>query len=77
MRMTSRLNVVIVAVTAAVGLAAPAEADTRPRCPLAMLFICAALPSVPDLDHDIDLTKDPGGTDTAGGGSSEAPALQP
>lgn len=56
----SRFVVVVAAAGTAVSLAAPAQADTDgPRCPLAMFIICAALPSMPDLDHDVDLTKSP------------------
>jgi hypothetical protein len=52
---------------AAVGLSSPAHAGPTPgQCGLAMSFICAMIPALPELDHDIDLTQDPNGPNAAG-----------
>ena len=71
----SGFTAVLAAAVTAVGLAAPAQADTDgPRCPLAMFIICAALPSMPDLDHDVDLTKSSDVIDvTAATGGGDTP----
>jgi hypothetical protein len=57
---------IIVAVGASVlalGLAAPATADSPDGpCPLAATFLCSFLPIAPDLDHNIDLTRESGTT---------------
>ena len=37
-------------------LAAPAPAQPRPPCDLALSFICNMIPTAPDLDHDVDLS---------------------
>lgn len=58
-----------VAATAAtaIGLSSPAHAGpTRGQCGLAMSFICAMIPALPELDHDVDLTQDPNGPNAAG-----------
>ncbi|MUL65958.1 hypothetical protein BOO86_15890 [Mycobacterium sp. CBMA 234] len=75
MRPISRFAAVLAAAAVAVGLAAPAQADTDgPRCPLTMFIICAAIPSMPDLDHDVDLTKNSDVIDvTAAPGGGDAP----
>jgi hypothetical protein len=54
--------IVTVGVIAVVlGLAAPASADPGDDpCQLAVTFLCRFVPIAPDLDHDIDLTQDPG-----------------
>jgi hypothetical protein len=58
-----------VAVTAAastvlaVGLSVPSGADPGggPSCPGVLRVFCSAAPILPNLDHDVDLTKDPNG----------------
>ncbi|HME75610.1 MAG TPA: fibronectin-binding protein [Mycobacterium sp.] len=56
------------AVAAAIYLAAPASADPNVSpCGLAFVPFCALIPVLPDLDHDVDLTKDPGAVSGAGG----------
>jgi hypothetical protein len=46
---------------AALGLAAPAAADPADDpCQLAVSFLCRFVPMAPELDHDVDLTQDPG-----------------
>jgi hypothetical protein len=42
------------------GMAAPAGAAPGDPCQLAVTLLCRFVPIAPDLDHDIDLTKDPG-----------------
>jgi len=67
---TIALTVAAAAATwaAAVGLSAPAHAGPTPgQCGLAMSFICAMIPALPELDHDIDLTQDPNGPTAAPG----------
>jgi hypothetical protein len=57
-----RAIVIAIGATAvALGVAAPANAGPvgDDSCPLSMAFLCHFLPVAPDLDHDIDLTKDP------------------
>ncbi len=47
---------------ASVWLATPASADTPAnRCGAPLALICSLIPGLPDLDHDVDLTKDPSG----------------
>lgn len=54
------LAVAIGAAAMALGLAAPAGADTGDgQCPLAISILCRLVPIAPELDHDIDLTRDP------------------
>ena len=46
--------------------AAPASADPGNPCGLLASPLCALVPIQPNLDHDVDLTKDPNGlTDDA------------
>jgi hypothetical protein len=60
---TSTIHAVLVAVgltVAAVSLAAPASADpSGGPCGFLPNPLCAMLPVLPNLDHDVDLTKDP------------------
>jgi hypothetical protein len=66
--------------TAALGFAAPAGAEPGDNpCQFAATFLCKFVPMVPDLDHDIDLTQQPGTVDSepvpsqaAGGPSPDA-----
>ncbi len=47
-----------VAAAAALALAAPATADPgMPPCAGLLAAICNMVPTLPELDHDIDLTK--------------------
>lgn len=59
-----KMRVVIIAIgliAAAFGVAAPAGADPADDpCQLAVSFLCRFVPMAPDLDHDVDLTQDPG-----------------
>jgi hypothetical protein len=57
----------LVAVVSVVAIqpAAPANADAGMPCPLTMILFCSALPGLPNLDHDVDLTTDPDGLDGA------------
>jgi hypothetical protein len=54
--------IIAIGMAAAVfGAAAPARADSPDDpCQLAASFLCRFLPMAPDLDHNIDLTKEPG-----------------
>jgi hypothetical protein len=58
------MRAVIVAVgvlVAAFGMAAPAGADPGDDpCQLAVSFLCKFVPMAPDLDHNVDLSQDPG-----------------
>jgi hypothetical protein len=60
-RVKQTLQAIVVALGilgAQTAYAIPAAADpSDDPCPLAMFFICRMLPVAPDLDHDIDLTK--------------------
>jgi hypothetical protein len=60
-------KVVIVAIApiaVALGVAVPASADPGDDpCQLAVNFLCKFVPIAPDLDHDIDLTKNPADID--------------
>lgn len=52
--------VAVGATVAVVSLAAPASADpSGGPCGLPPNPFCALIPVLPDLDHDVDLTKDP------------------
>jgi hypothetical protein len=58
-----RKAAIIVVGTVATGLylAVPAGADPgSDPCGAAAVFVCRLVPSMPDLDHDVDLTQDPG-----------------
>lgn len=56
--------VAVAAIGMSLGVAAPAGADTDDDpCQLAVNFLCKFVPIAPDLDHDIDLTKNPGAID--------------
>jgi hypothetical protein len=56
--------VAVAAIGMSLGIAAPAGADTDDDpCQLAVNFLCKFVPMAPDLDHDIDLTKNPGAID--------------
>ncbi|MDT5100899.1 MAG: hypothetical protein QOC76_4636 [Mycobacterium sp.] len=47
-------------IAAAFGATAPAGADpTDDPCQLAVTFLCRFVPMAPDLDHNVDLTKEP------------------
>jgi hypothetical protein len=60
-----------VAAAAVICLAAPASADPGDdSCSGVARLVCAFIPTLPNLDHDIDLTKDPGALD---GAVSDAP----
>ncbi len=49
------------AVTAGLSFAAPAGADPGfDPCHSTVPFLCRMFPMMPDLDHDIDLSQDPG-----------------
>jgi hypothetical protein len=62
------------AVAAAMYLAVPAGADPNVSpCGLAFAPFCALIPALPDLDHDVDLTKDPGALSGTGGGGDLQP----
>jgi hypothetical protein len=53
--------------TTALGVAAPASAEPGDDpCQLAATFLCRFVPMAPDLDHDIDLTQQPGTAVDAG-----------
>jgi hypothetical protein len=60
--MKMRAVIVALGVTAAaLGVAAPAGADPADDpCQLAVALLCRFVPMAPDLDHDVDLTQDPG-----------------
>jgi hypothetical protein len=60
--MKMRAAIVVMGVIAALfGATAPAGADpTDDPCQLAVTFLCRFLPMAPDLDHNVDLTKEPG-----------------
>ncbi len=53
----------LIVVTAALGVAitsaTPAAASPQDPCGSTLIPVCAFLPVMPDLDHDIDLTKQP------------------
>ena len=57
--MKMRAAIVVTGVIAALfGATAPAGADpTDDPCQLAVTFLCRFLPIAPDLDHDVDLTR--------------------
>jgi hypothetical protein len=59
-----KMRAVIVALgmlAAAFVAAAPAGADPADDpCQLAVSFLCRFVPMAPELDHDVDLTQDPG-----------------
>jgi hypothetical protein len=58
----------------AVCLAAPAGADSDGvSCPLVLTPVCSAVPMLPDLDHDVDLTKDPNALTGDAGGQPTPP----
>lgn len=68
------------------GLAAPAGADPGDNpCQLAATFLCRFIPMAPDLDHDIDLTKQSGTLNgqslpempSAGPSPDDAPPVNP
>ncbi|HXO52839.1 MAG TPA: fibronectin-binding protein [Mycobacterium sp.] len=48
-----------VMLTAAITLAAPASASPDSPCGATLIPICAFVPVLPGLDHDVDLTTDP------------------
>jgi hypothetical protein len=48
-----------VMLTAATTLAAPASASRDNPCRATLIPICAFVPVLPNLDHDVDLTTDP------------------
>jgi hypothetical protein len=51
--------IVVGAAATAIGLAGPAGADPgRNPCDAIALPVCAMVPIMPNLDHDIDLTTD-------------------
>ena len=52
-----------VMLTAAMTLAAPASASPDNPCGATLIHICAFVPVLPGLDHDVDLTTGPGGPD--------------
>lgn len=50
--------VAVIAIGSALGVAAPANAGPLENpCPLAVSFLCAFVGSMPELDHDVDLTE--------------------
>jgi hypothetical protein len=64
---TVAATVIAGAVATAISLSAPAHAGPNSgQCGFAMNFICSMIPALPDLDHDVDLTQDPNGANTAG-----------
>ena len=73
---SSTIETVLVAVAvtvAAVSLAAPASADpSGGPCGFLPNPLCAMIPMLPNLDHDVDLTKDPNAL-VEGTGSAPAP----
>jgi hypothetical protein len=74
-----KMRAVIVALgmlAAAFVVAAPAGADpSDDPCQLAVTFLCRFVPMAPDLDHDVDLTQDPGAL--SGQPLPETPAAEP
>jgi hypothetical protein len=63
-------------VAGALGLAPTAGADPADDpCQLAVSFLCRFVPMAPDLDHDVDLTQDPGALN--GQPLPEPPAAEP
>jgi hypothetical protein len=62
-RVKKALRVMVVALGvfgAQTAHAIPAAADPSDfSCPLKLFFVCRMVPVAPDLDHDIDLTKEP------------------
>jgi hypothetical protein len=52
-----------VMLTAAMTLAAPASASPDNPCGATLIPICAFVPVLPGLDHDVDLTTGPEGPD--------------
>jgi hypothetical protein len=48
-----------VMLTAAITLAAPVSASPDNPCGATLIAICAFVPVLPSLDHDVDLTTDP------------------
>lgn len=66
---TIMMPAIVVAGATAIALAAPAGADpTDGPCGFTPIPICAFVPELPNLDHDVDLTKDPHALDGATGG---------
>lgn len=64
MRIVRRTAVLIAFALGSWLLAAPAGADPgMPPCEGPMAFICSMVPTMPELDHDLDLTQQqPGAT---------------
>jgi hypothetical protein len=60
--MKMRAAIVVTGMIAALfGATPPAGADpTDDPCQLAVTFLCRFVPMAPDLDHNVDLTKEPG-----------------
>lgn len=74
--MTMRFVVAAGLIGAALGVAAPAGADPADDpCQLAVTFLCRFLPIAPDLDHDVDLSQDPGAFSSQP--LPETPAVEP
>ena len=64
----------VTATAAAIYPAAQARADTVSNsCGPAPLPICLLVPTMPDLDHDVDLTTDPNGRNVDGSPDIGAP----
>jgi hypothetical protein len=74
--MKIRAVIIALGVVAALGLAPTAGADpSDDPCQLAVSFLCRFVPMAPDLDHDVDLTQDPGALN--GQPLPEAPTAEP
>jgi hypothetical protein len=75
--MKHALQAIVVAlgiICAQTAQAVPAAADSSDDpCPLALLFICRMVPIAPDLDHDVDLTKQISPSDPAAPPADSAP----
>ena len=62
------------AVAAGLYLAVPAGADPNVSpCGLSLVPYCAFIPMLPELDHNVDLTTDPGALSGAGSGDLQPP----
>lgn len=76
MRIFTIITVAAAALAIAVGVAGPAAAVPGDGpCSGGLNPLCLLVPTLPNLDHDVDLTEDPHGLDGAYG--QPAPAPQP
>jgi hypothetical protein len=73
-RVTAAASTVIL--TAAMTLAAPASASPDNPCGATLIPICALVPVLPALDHDVDLTTNPEpDTQTPNDAQSQVPPI--